>query len=65
MPDSSDLVSITEVATKLFGDTSATSRKRVRNMIATGILRGRKIGTARRSPFWVSRASLEEFLDTL
>ena len=59
------LIPIAEVAERLFGDASDTSRKRVRNMIASDVLRGRKIGIAQRSPFWILRSSFEEFLATL
>lgn len=55
------LVPIGEVAAQLFGDRSATNRKRVRVLVATGELCGVQIGATPHAPFFLSRQSVEAF----
>ena len=59
MNDEGTLLPVSAVATRLFGDRSDASRKRVRALVDQGKLRGTRLSDMRGSPYWVTQKSFE------
>jgi len=62
MNDEGKLLPVSAVATRLFGDRSDASRKRVRALVDQGKLRGTRLSDMRGSPYWVTRKSFEAYV---
>jgi len=60
--DDGTLLPVSAVATRLFGDRSDASRKRVRYLVDQGKLRGTRLSELRGSPYWVTRKSFEQYV---
>lgn len=56
------LISTRSAAARIFGDESLANRQRVILMIKTGDLAGWRRSQTRKAPWWISSASLEQFL---